>query len=66
MDSLGERYIIIDSGYSGDLAIPVEVPVAWMLSSNGTYVTMKYFLLLIKAQSLNILPSIYMTDCNLR
>ena len=35
-----------------------------MLSSNGTYITIKYFLQLIKAQSPNILPKIYMTDCD--
>ena len=33
-----------------------------MLSSNGTYVTIKYFLDLIKAQSPDISPKIYMTD----
>jgi hypothetical protein len=33
-----------------------------MLSSNGTYVTIKYFLELIKAQSPDISPNIYMTD----
>lgn len=33
-----------------------------MLSSNGTYVTIKYFLDLIKAQSPDISPTIYMTD----
>ena len=35
-----------------------------MLSSKGTSVTIKYFLQLIKAQSPNTLPNIYMTDCN--
>jgi hypothetical protein len=33
-----------------------------MLSSNGTYATIKYFLQIIKAQSPEILPNIYMTD----
>jgi len=33
-----------------------------MLSSNGTYVTIKYFLQLIKAQNPDISPNIYMTD----
>jgi hypothetical protein len=33
-----------------------------MLSSNGTYVTIKYFLDLIRAQSPNISPTIFMTD----
>ena len=35
-----------------------------MLSSNGTYVTIKYFLELIRAESPDISPSIYMTDRN--
>src|SRR6266852_4702667 len=35
-----------------------------MLSFNGTYVTIKYFLQLIKAQNPNISPNIYMTDCD--
>ena len=35
-----------------------------MLSSNGTYVTIKYFLDLIRAQSPDISPTIFMTDCD--
>lgn len=38
------------------------VPVAWMLSSNGTQATIQYFLNLIKAQSPGVSPSIFMTD----
>jgi hypothetical protein len=38
------------------------VPVAWMLSSNGTQATIQYFLNLIKAQSPAISPSIFITD----
>jgi hypothetical protein len=33
-----------------------------MLSSNGTYMTIKYFLQIIKAQSPEISPNIYMMD----
>ena len=38
------------------------VLVAWMLLSNGTQVTIEFFLNLIKAQSSAVLPSIFMTD----
>jgi hypothetical protein len=38
------------------------VPVAWMLSSNGTQLTIEFFLNLIKAQCPQISPSIFMTD----
>lgn len=38
------------------------VPVTWMLSSNGTQETIKYFLNLIKSHSPDISPSIFMTD----
>jgi MULE transposase domain len=38
------------------------VPVAWMLSSNSTQLTIEFFLNLIKAQSPGISPSIFMTD----
>ncbi|KAH9173877.1 hypothetical protein EDB89DRAFT_2068386 [Lactarius sanguifluus] len=38
------------------------VPIAWMLSSNGTQATITYFLDIIKCQSLEVLPSIFMTD----
>ena len=40
------------------------VPVAWMLSSNGTQPTIEFFLNLIKARSPGISPSIFMTDCD--
>jgi hypothetical protein len=43
-------------------SIPIGVPVAWMLSSNGKYATIQYFLQIIKTQSPNISPNIYMTD----
>jgi hypothetical protein len=36
----------------------------WMLSSNGTQVSIEFFLNLIKAQSPTVLPFIFMTDCN--
>ncbi len=35
-----------------------------MLLSNGTEVTIKYFLDFVKMQSLDISPAIIMTDCN--
>jgi hypothetical protein len=35
-----------------------------MLSSNGTQVSIEFFLNLIKAQSPAVLPSIFMTDCD--
>jgi len=38
------------------------LPIAWMLSSNGMHETIHYFLNLIKAQSPEISPSIFMTD----
>ncbi len=38
------------------------VPVAWMLSSNGTQATIQYFLNLVKSQSPGISLSIFMTD----
>jgi hypothetical protein len=38
------------------------VPVAWMLSSNGTQVTIKYFIEFVKCQSPDVSPSIFMTD----
>jgi len=44
------------------LIINKGVPVAWMLSSNGTQPTIEFFLNLIKAWSPGILPSIFMTD----
>ena len=34
----------------------------WMLSSNGTQVTIEYFLNLIKSQNPKISPSIFMMD----
>jgi hypothetical protein len=45
-------------------SIPIGVPVAWMLSFNGKYATIQYFLQIIKAQSPNILLNIYMMDHN--
>src|ERR1700733_13097318 len=53
---------IITSGYLGSSAVPVGVPVAWMLSSNGTQATIQYFLNLVKAQSPEVAPNIFMTD----
>jgi hypothetical protein len=50
-------YFILKSKWIG-------VPVAWMLSSNGTQATIEFFLNLIKSQSPNISPSIFMTDRN--
>ena len=50
--------------YISLLIIVKGVLVAWMLSSNGTQVTIQFFLNLVKAQSLEVLPSIFMTDCN--
>jgi hypothetical protein len=38
------------------------VPVAFMLSSNGTQATITFFINFIKCQSLDISPSIFMTD----
>ena len=38
------------------------VPVAWMLSSNGTQATIKFFIDFVKTQSPDVSPSIFMTD----
>ena len=38
------------------------VPVAWMLSSNGTQAMIKFFIKFVKDQSPDISPSIFMTD----
>jgi hypothetical protein len=38
------------------------VPIAWMLSSNGTQATIQFFLNFIKTQSPDVSPSIFMTD----
>jgi hypothetical protein len=40
----------------------VGVPVAWMVSSKGTEVTISFFLNFIKARSLEITPAIIMSD----
>ena len=38
------------------------VPVAWMLMSSGTEVTIKYFLNFVKLRSSQISPAVIMTD----
>ncbi len=38
------------------------IPVAWMLSSNGTEATIQYFLNFVKMRSLEITPRITMSD----
>ena len=40
------------------------VPVAWMLTSSGTEVTIKYFLNFVKLWSLQISPVVIMTNCD--
>jgi hypothetical protein len=41
---------------------PAGVPVAWMLSSNGTQATIQFPLEFVKCQSPDVSPSIFMTD----
>ncbi len=61
MRSLGAWCVILDlkrhyaNNFSG-------VPVAWMLASNGTQATIKYFMTLIKSRSPEVSPTIFMTD----
>ena len=50
--------------YISLLIIVKGVLVAWMLSSNGTQATIQFFLNLVKAWSLEVSPSIFMTDRN--
>ena len=38
------------------------VPVAWMLSSSGTEVTINFFLQFVKTASLSVIPAIIMSD----
>ena len=38
------------------------VPIAWMLSSNGTQITIQYFMNLVRSRSPDVSPSIFMTD----
>ena len=47
------------------LCLWTGVPVAWMLSSNGTAATIAFFLNWVKTASPGIQPSIIMTDCDL-
>ena len=64
MRSLGPWYVIDKMSYISLLIIVKGVPVAWMLSSNGTQATIQFFLNLVKAWSLEVSPSIFMTDCD--
>ena len=43
-------------------ALSTGVPVAWVLTSSNTEVTIKYFLNFVKLQSPQILPAVIMTD----
>jgi hypothetical protein len=48
--------------HSNAVDSPAGVPVAWMLSSNGTQATIQFFLEFVKCQSPDVSPSIFMTD----
>jgi hypothetical protein len=42
----------------------IGVPVAWMLTSNGTTATISYFLNWVKDASPAVQPAVIMTDCD--
>jgi hypothetical protein len=62
---MGPWYVIIHRISARALTHRTGVPIAWMLSSNGTTATISFFLNWVKTASPAVRPSIIMTDRDL-